>query len=110
MYVHNGISSRKVLSEHRSALDLLNSVQFAHAENYLINALPRVVKGIPLREAADLGDWFTQLTADQQTQVVEFYHKELLDSNGLKLTWYEGHGQEQGQYRYELAIAPVTSR
>ena len=111
MYVHNGAGSRLKLRDHRTALDLLSDLQFVEAQNYLLHTLPTVVKGIPLRDAANLGAWFNELSLAQQAQVVEFYQKELLDANGLELTWYEGHGQEEGQYRFELALhRPVTSR
>ena len=111
MYVHNGIDSRIKLQNHHAPLNLLSEAQCLHAGEYLLGTLPAVVQHIPLGEAANLGAWFNELDLEQQDQVVAFYQKELLDDNGLTLTRYDGHGQEDGQYRFELAFPhPVTSR
>ncbi|MDB5179556.1 MAG: hypothetical protein JWN12_188 [Candidatus Saccharibacteria bacterium] len=91
------------------ALTKLSSEQFDTALNYFVFELMPVVNNNPLGEPADLGEWFEELNAAQQEQVIEVYNGWLHADHGLILYWYDDYGPNGG-YRYELATYPVASR
>ena len=93
------------------ALDLLDYPQFEAATSHVIFELPRIVANNPLGEFIEFGDWFDDLDAAQQLQVIDFYNAHLLDDYGLVLTkCVDNDGRSIG-YRFEIDFHhPASSR
>jgi len=95
-------------AEAREALSALTPDQAEDVSMHFLFGISRIGHN-PFGEQADMGATYDSLASVGKEQVVAFYNA-LLATHGLILGWYEGHGQEDGRFRFELALHPVASR